>query len=79
MELKILYLLGACENHIPGFPIVILFQQIQVGFERAFFKKILFLSNLYTQCGAQTHNPKIKSRMLHWLSQPGALSAFLCN
>ena len=33
--------------------------------------KILFLSNLYTQRWAQTHNPKIKSRMLPWLSQPG--------
>ena len=34
--------------------------------------KILFLSNLYTQRGALTHNPEIKSCVLHWLSQPGA-------
>ena len=31
-----------------------------------------FLSNFYTQRGARTYNPKIKSRMLYWLSQPGA-------
>jgi len=31
-----------------------------------FFKDfIIFLSNLYTQCGAQTYNPKIKSHMLY--------------
>ena len=36
------------------------------------FKKNLFLSHLYTQCGAWSHNPEIKSRMLHQLSQPGA-------
>ena len=30
-----------------------------------FFFKILFLSNLYTQCGAQSHNRKIKSHILH--------------
>ena len=33
--------------------------------------KILFLSNLYAQRRAWTHNPKIKSCMLYWLSQPG--------
>ena len=37
-----------------------------------FFFKILFLSNFYTQGGAWTHNPKGKSFMLHWLSQPDA-------
>ena len=37
-----------------------------------FFKVYLFLSNLYTQCGAQIHNLKIKSLMLSWLSQSGA-------
>ena len=31
-----------------------------------------FLSNLYTQCGAWTHNPKIKSHKLYQLNQPGA-------
>ena len=36
----------------------------------AFFFKIL--GNLYTQHGARTHNPKIKSHMLHQLNQPGA-------
>ena len=39
--------------------------------------KILFLSNLYTQCRAPTHNTKIKSRMLHWASQvPYSLGLF---
>lgn len=33
---------------------------------------ILFLSNLYSQHGAWTHNPDIKSCTLHQLSQPGA-------
>ena len=37
-----------------------------------FVLKILFLNKLYTQCGAQTQNPKIKDCKLHWLSQPGA-------
>ncbi|CAD7690389.1 unnamed protein product [Nyctereutes procyonoides] len=34
--------------------------------------KILFLSNFYTQHGAQTHNSEIKSYKLHQLNQPGA-------
>lgn len=34
--------------------------------------KILFLSNVYTQHGARTQNPKIKSRMHHQLSQTDA-------
>ena len=34
--------------------------------------KTLFLSNLYTQLGAQTHNPKVKSCKLYQPSQPGA-------
>ena len=32
--------------------------------------KILFLNNLYTQCGARTYNPEIKNHMLYQLSQP---------
>ena len=36
------------------------------------FFKILFLSNLYTQHGARTHNPEINSLMCHWLSQPSS-------
>jgi len=32
----------------------------------------VFLSNLYTQREAQTHNTKIKSHMFHQRSQPGA-------
>ena len=36
------------------------------------FFKILFLSNLYTQCGAWSYNPKTKSCMLFRLNQPGA-------
>ena len=35
--------------------------------------KILFLSNLYTLQEAQVYNPQVKSRMLHQLSQLGAL------
>lgn len=36
------------------------------------FLRLLSLSHLYTQCGAQTHNPKVKSRTLHRQSPPGA-------
>ena len=32
-------------------------------------------SNLYTQCGARTHGPKIKSQKLYW--EPGALRMVL--
>ena len=35
--------------------------------------KILFLSDLYTQGGAWTPNPKNKSFMPYWLSQTGNL------
>ena len=38
------------------------------------FFKILFLSNCYTHSGVWTHDPKIKSHMLHRLSQPGTLT-----
>ena len=40
----------------------------------SFFKKLffIFLSDLYTPCGVQTHDPKIKSCTLFRLSQPGA-------
>ena len=34
--------------------------------------KILFLSDLYTQRGAQTHNPEVKSHTVFWLSPLGA-------
>ena len=34
--------------------------------------KNIYFSKLYTQCGAQTHDPQIKSRVLFRLSQPGA-------
>jgi len=41
--------------------------------QNCFFFLFLFLKSiLYTQCGAQTYNPKIKSCMLYGLSQPGA-------
>ena len=43
------------------------------------FQKILFLSNLYTQRGAQTHNPKIKHHMLHQLSRPGVPPCVFSN
>ena len=36
----------------------------------SYFLKI-YLSNLYTQHGAQTHNPEMKTCTLHRLSQPG--------
>lgn len=35
-----------------------------------YYFKILFLTNLYTHCGA--HNPEIKSHTLHQVRQPGA-------
>lgn len=37
-----------------------------------------FLHNLYTLCGARTHNPEIKRPVFDWWSQPGA-SAFPLN
>ena len=39
---------------------------------KLFFKSFINLSNLYTQHGARTHDPKIKSCKLLQLSQPGA-------
>lgn len=44
-----------------------------------FLKNILkkFLSNLYIQCGAWTHNPEIKSCTFHQMSQPGSPSLSL--
>ena len=42
-----------------------------------FLNTYVFLSNLYTQYGAQTHDPKIKSHRLYQISHPGApLSIF---
>ena len=35
--------------------------------------QFFFLSNLYTQHGAWTHNPEIESNMFYWLSQAGTL------
>ena len=43
-----------------------------VSLQNDFFPKILFLSNLYTQYGAQTYSPEIKSCVFYQLSQPGA-------
>ena len=43
------------------------------------FLKIFFLSNFYTQRGAWTHDPEIKSWMLFWLSQPGTSSPGISN
>ena len=37
------------------------------------FLFIIFLSNLYTQCGAQAHDPKVQSHILNQLSQSGVL------
>lgn len=41
------------------------------------FFKILFLNIPSTQDGARTQNPKIKSLVFFWLSQPGILIVFL--
>ena len=41
-------------------------------FFKTFFLKILFFSNLYTQCRAQTHNLEINIPILDKVSQPGA-------
>ena len=45
---------------------------MNILFKKNFIFKILFLSNLYTQCGAWAHSPEISSHMLYLLSQPGA-------
>ena len=47
------------------------------GLQRVFkifyyFLKFIYLSNLYTQCGARSHHPEIKSLMLYQLSLLGA-------
>ena len=44
-----------------------------------FFFKILFLSNFYTQPGALSYNPKIKSHMLYQMGQPGTPLNFILN
>jgi len=54
---------------------------IQVSIAQTFFLKVastsediidfIFLSTLYTQCGAQTHNLENKSHMLYRPSHPG--------
>ena len=36
-----------------------------------FFLKLIYLSNLYTQCGAPTPDPEIKSCMLYLMNQQG--------
>ena len=40
--------------------------------------KILFLSILYIQCGAGTHNLEIKSPMLYQVSHPGVPLRYFC-
>lgn len=44
------------------------------------FLNILFLSDLYTPRGSQTHNLEVKSCMLYRPSHPGALTnlTFIC-
>lgn len=39
----------------------------------------MYVCNLYTQRRAQTHEPKIKNRMLLWLSQPGTPKQVILN
>ena len=51
---------------------VVFFLSFFVFFFCLFFFKFIYLSNLYTQHGAQTHNLEIKSCMLFQLTQPGA-------
>ena len=43
------------------------------------FLKFIYLSNLYTQRGAGTHDPEIKSHMLFPPSQPGIHLRWLLN
>lgn len=31
----------------------------------------MYLCDLYIELGAQTHGPKIKNKMLYWMSKPG--------
>ena len=46
-------------------------------FQFIIFLSFIYLTNLYTHCGAQTHNPKIKSHMFHpWVSQALPLISF---
>lgn len=45
-----------------------------ISFFFFFFLIVFILSDLYTWCGAQTHDPEIKRHMFFWLSQPGAPS-----
>lgn len=42
-----------------------------------FFLVFIYLSNFYTQRGAETHEPEIKSYILYWLTQPGVPANFL--
>ena len=44
-----------------------------------YFLEIVFLSNLYTKHGTQTHDPEIKSHMLYWMSQSGAPRKLNCK
>lgn len=41
-----------------------------------FLSLLIYVTNLYTQCGPQTHDPKIKIHMLFQLSQPRAPHLF---
>ena len=45
--------------------------------DNAYGKMKDLLRKLYPQCGAQTHDLKINSRMLYWLSQPGTLKKLI--
>lgn len=41
-------------------------------FATDFLKEFVYLRNLCTPRGARTHDPRIKSCVLFWLSEPGA-------
>ena len=43
--------------------------KVALHFYLFYFKDFIFKQ--YTQHGTRTYDPKIKSHMLHWLSQPG--------
>lgn len=59
-------------KYAPTSPPPTLYTHTYISFLKKIFFKILFLSNLYTQREAWTHDPMIKSPTLSWQSQPGA-------
>lgn len=64
------------------FHLISLLNEIKVNFREeensklSFFFKVLFVSNVYTQCGTHIYNPEIRSCVLYHLSPPGAPTIF---